>query len=247
MYITPREIEEDSKITENNKTYKYTHGYSLIVNTVNDQNDDGFSEYILSDYSKSDVLNIKEPRIYFGLQTQSNIVVNVDDAKEYDHPITATTFNENVYDGPAGKNYNFMDRLIIALRDKNMKIINYEIKLLIVRNGSREVDRLAGLNDSVSLGSGVVKAVYHTCLRLDADKSALAATNLQMYRMVVAEDGGIVQIFRRLVGVKADGVHPQVGVETAHVRQTVLQMLFLSHSHRIPLLLQILLEICKNI
>ena len=139
MYITPREIEEDSKITENNKTYRYTHGYSLIVNTVNDQNDDGFSEYILSDYSKSDVLNIKEPRIYFGLQTQSNIVVNVDDVREYDHPITATTFNENVYDGPDGKHYNFMDRVIIALRDKNMKIVvlegyNKNSKIITTRN-----------------------------------------------------------------------------------------------------------------
>ena len=139
MYITPREIEEDSKITENNKTYRYTHGYSLIANTVNDKDADGYSEYILSDYSKSDVLRIKEPRIYFGLQTESDIVVNVNSTNEYDYPITATTYNENVYDGPAGKNYNFMDRVIIALRDKNMKIIspdgyNKDSKIITTRN-----------------------------------------------------------------------------------------------------------------
>lgn len=124
MYITPREIEEDSKITSNNKTYKYTHGYSVIANTVNDQDKDGYSEYILSDYSVSEKLNIVEPRIYFGLQTQSDIVVNVKDSNEYDYPITATTYNENVYDGPAGNNYNFLDRVIISLRDKNLKLVN---------------------------------------------------------------------------------------------------------------------------
>ena len=139
MYITPREIEEDSKITENNKTYRYTHGYSLIANTVNDQDEDGYSEYILSDYFKSDILKIKEPRIYFGLQTDSNIVVNVDSTNEYDYPITATTYNENVYDGPAGKHYDFMDRVIIALRDKNMKLISpdgykKDSKIITTRN-----------------------------------------------------------------------------------------------------------------
>lgn len=124
MYITPREIEKDSKITENNKTYKYTHGYSVVASDVNDENKDGYAEYILSDYSVSDKLKITEPRIYFGLQTQSNIVVNVDDQKEFDYPIKATTFNENVYSGQAGIHYNFLERVIIAFRDSNFKLIN---------------------------------------------------------------------------------------------------------------------------
>ena len=139
MYLTPREIEKDSEITANNKTYKYTHGYSLVASTVNDVDKDGYAEYILSDYSETDKLKIVEPRIYFGLQTQSNIVVNVKNQKEFDYPIKATTYNENIYDGPAGQYYNFMDRVIIALRDKNPKMIYPEgyqkdSKIITTRN-----------------------------------------------------------------------------------------------------------------
>ena len=139
MYITPREIEDDSKITSNDKTYRYTHGYSLVVNSVNDSDKNGYAEYILSDYSEANALNIKEPRIYFGLQTDSSIVVNVNDTKEYDHPITATTYNENVYSGKAGEHYDLLDRTILAINQKNMKLIfpigyNENSKIITTRN-----------------------------------------------------------------------------------------------------------------
>ena len=139
MYMTPREIEEDSKITSNDKTYRYTHGYSLVVNSVNDADKNGYAEYLLSDYSTENALNIKEPRIYFGLQTDSSIVVNVKDIKEYDHPITATTYNENVYSGTAGEHYDLLDRTILAINQKNMKLIfpegyNEDSKIITSRN-----------------------------------------------------------------------------------------------------------------
>lgn len=122
VYITPREILTDSSISYNNKTLKYTHGYSAVVSTATDSDNDGYAEYLLSDFTTDNAMNIKEPRIYFGLETNSTIMTNTDFGKEYDYPITATTYGENVYNGEAGLNLNFLDRLVLAINQKNLKL-----------------------------------------------------------------------------------------------------------------------------
>lgn len=139
VYITPREVLNDSTISYNSRTYKYTHGYSAVVSTATDSDKNGYAEYVLSDFSESDKLKITEPRIYFGLKTNSAIVVNTDFGQEYDYPITATNYNENVYTGKAGLKLNFMDKLVIALRKKNIKLafssyMNEDSKIITNRN-----------------------------------------------------------------------------------------------------------------
>lgn len=139
VYLTPREVLNDSSISYNNRTFKYTHGYSVVASTATDSDKNGYSEYILSDFSESDKLKIKEPRIYFGLKTNSEIVVNSDFGKEYDYPITATTYSENLYNGKAGIKLNFVDKLVVALREKNIKLafssdINKDSKIITNRN-----------------------------------------------------------------------------------------------------------------
>ena len=122
VYITPREILSDNTISYNNRTLKYTHGYSAIVSSANDSDGDGYAEYILSDFENEEILNIKEPRIYFGLETNSTIAVNTSFGKEYDYPITPTTNGEIVYDGDAGLKLNFIDRIILGISEKNYKL-----------------------------------------------------------------------------------------------------------------------------
>ena len=122
LYITPREILNDSTISYNNRTLKYTHGYSAVVSSATDSDNDGYAEYILSDFSNEGVLNIKQPRIYFGLKTDSTIMVNTSYGKEYDYPITASTYEENVYDGKAGIKLGFLDRLVLGISEKNYKL-----------------------------------------------------------------------------------------------------------------------------
>lgn len=139
VYITPREILNDSTISYNNRTFKYTHGYSAVVSSATDSDLDGYAEYILSDFTSEDVLNIKEPRIYYGLETNSTIMVNTNFGKEYDYPITATTNEENVYDGKAGLTLGFLDRAVLAINEKNLKLafssnINENTKILTNRN-----------------------------------------------------------------------------------------------------------------
>ena len=139
MYITPREILNDSTISYNNRTLKYTHGYSVVASSTTDGDSDGFAEYILSDFTTEDKLNIKEPRIYFGLQTNSTIMVNTEFGKEYDYPITASKNEENVYNGKAGLKLGFLDRLVLAISERNYKLLNSsnitdETKLINNRN-----------------------------------------------------------------------------------------------------------------
>ncbi len=123
IYITPREILTDSSVSYNNRTLKYTHGYSAVVSSANDSDNDGYAEYILSDFiSGESTLNIKQPRIYFGLETGSTIKVNTSLGKEYDYPITPSTYAENVYDGKAGLKLGFLDRLILGINEKNFKL-----------------------------------------------------------------------------------------------------------------------------
>ncbi len=139
VYITPREILNDSTISYNNRTFKYTHGYSAVVSTATDSDADGYAEYILSDFTSEDVLNIKEPRIYYGLQTDSTIMVNTSFGKEYDYPITATTNEEYTYQGNAGLSLGFFDRLVLAINEKNLKLafsshITNDTKIMTNRN-----------------------------------------------------------------------------------------------------------------
>lgn len=140
VYITPREISNDNGISYNNKTLKYTHGYSVIVSTATDANEDGYAEYLLSDYGNTfDGIEIKEPRIYFGLETNSVIATNTDFGNEYDYPLSATKYEENVYSGEAGQTLNFWDRLVLGISNKDLKLafssyINENTKIITKRN-----------------------------------------------------------------------------------------------------------------
>ncbi len=139
VYVTPREIITDSSISYNNKTLKYTHGYSAVVSSATDADGDGYAEYVLSDFKEDNVMNITEPRIYFGLETDSTIMTNTEFGKEYDYPITPTTYEENVYTGKAGLNLNFWDRLVLAIYQKNLKLafssdITEDTKIISNRN-----------------------------------------------------------------------------------------------------------------
>lgn len=139
IYITPREILADASMSYNNRTLKYTHGYSAVVSSATDSDSDGYAEYILSDFTNEQSFNIQQPRIYFGLETDSTIMVNTKFGKEYDYPITATNYQENVYDGKAGLKLGFLDRLVLALSEKNLKLafssdISEDTKIISNRN-----------------------------------------------------------------------------------------------------------------
>lgn len=143
VYVTPREISNSSR-TYNNKTYEYTHGNGVVITSATTVDGKGSLVDLQKDFiaSSSDVVTITQPRIYFGLETNDTVVTNSKDKKEFDYPIAESTKAEiatNVYDGEAGLSLNFIDRLILAIKEGDLKLafsgsVDKDSKILINRN-----------------------------------------------------------------------------------------------------------------
>ena len=139
VYISPREI-ANSGTTYNYKTYEYTHGYGEIVTSATEVTEQGTVKYLQKDISGTDnVLNISEPRIYFGMETNDTIVINSKNKKEYDYTDSEGNEKGYTYEGEAGLDLNFADRLVLAMKEGNLKLalsttVTDESKILINRN-----------------------------------------------------------------------------------------------------------------
>ena len=143
MYMSPREISSSTR-TYNNKTYEYTHGYGVILTSATSVDEKGNLIDIQKDYTShsDDIISIEQPRIYFGLETNDTVVTNSKEKNEFDYPITESTKAENAtnnYDGQAGLSLNFLDRFILGIKEKDLKLafsgnVDKDSKILINRN-----------------------------------------------------------------------------------------------------------------
>ena len=113
----------------------------MVVTSATDTDVNGNLEKLQKGFENSDedVVTVTEPRIYFGLETDNNIVTNSDNREEFDYPTSTTTNAENVYDGDAGLSLNFIDRLILGIKEGDLNLafsanINGDSKILINRN-----------------------------------------------------------------------------------------------------------------
>lgn len=102
MYVSPREIINNRR-TYNSKTYEYTHGYGLIFTSSTESSDDGTIRYIQNDIAgkESNIIKVNEPRIYYGLETNTTVVTNAKDKKEFDYSDEQKDY-ETSYNGEAG-------------------------------------------------------------------------------------------------------------------------------------------------
>ena len=125
VYLSPREIVSSSG-TYNNKTYEYTHGYATIITSATATKENGTLNHIQKAFDKTnEAITITQPRIYFGMQTNDTVVTNSKDKKEFDYPIldsTSAENAENVYNGTAGLKLNFLDRMILAIKEGDLKL-----------------------------------------------------------------------------------------------------------------------------
>lgn len=139
VYVAPREI-ENSTISYNNKTYEYTHGIGQIVASATQTTEEGNVQYFQKDIEgKDNIDKISEPRIYYGLETNSIVVTNTKNKTEYDY-----TDNEGIeyvynYNGNSGIQVGFFDRLILALKNRDIKLamsttVTNQSKILTNRN-----------------------------------------------------------------------------------------------------------------
>ena len=139
VYLSPREIISNSR-TYNNKTYEYTHGIGEIVTSAVNTTETGSIKYIQNDIAGNDnKIKISQPRIYFGLETNDTIATGTTNKAEYDYTDENGKEYTYSYDGKAGLQLGFWDRLILGFRKGDINLafsgsINKESKLLINRN-----------------------------------------------------------------------------------------------------------------
>ena len=148
VYVSPREIISNETRTYNNKTYEYTHGYGAIITSASTTSENGGLKYIKSGFTDTeDNIKITQPRIYFGLQTNEVIATNVKNNTEYDYPLTSTTNSYNTYDGVAGIKLGFLDRLVLGIKEGNIKLafstnITKDSNIIIKRNILERVEKV---------------------------------------------------------------------------------------------------------
>ncbi len=139
VYVSPREI-QNFGISYNNKTYEYTHGIGRIVTSATQVTEDGNVKYLKKDITgEDDIYKITEPRIYYGLETNSTAVTNTKNKIEYDYTDEKGIEHIYNYNGKSGIQLGWLDRLILAIRNSDFKLamsssVSSESKILTNRN-----------------------------------------------------------------------------------------------------------------
>jgi len=140
IFITAREIDKNKLLDKSyiNTTFKYTHGYGVVMNPINKLTPQGQAEFILSGLkmkSSDENISVVEPRIYYGELTRDHVIVNAsNDLNEIDYDGTT----ETRYAGKGGINLNSVNRLLFSIKysDFNMLVSGYvsgDSKLLLNR------------------------------------------------------------------------------------------------------------------
>ena len=139
VYVAPREIKSADR-TYNNKTYEYTHGMGAIIASATQSTETGNVQYVQKEISGSDEkINVEQPRIYFGLETNEIIATNAKNKQEYDYTDQNGTEYTSTYNGTAGLQLNFLDRIILGITKGDLKLafsneVTDDSKILINRN-----------------------------------------------------------------------------------------------------------------
>lgn len=152
VFISAREINTSNLQDQNfvNKTFKYTHGYGVVVNPINKLTSQGQVEFLLSGLTMDSVdkntLNIKEPRIYYGELTNNFVIVSPETAKneaEIDYDGTTVNYfnSKNTEDSKDARkiSLNLFNRVLFAAKymDANLLVssnISSDSKILLNRN-----------------------------------------------------------------------------------------------------------------
>ena len=130
IYIAPREI-SSKNTTYNSGADEYTHGYGAILVSASDIDENGNVVYLSKEFEST---NIKEPRIYYGLET-NRIVTLSEENEEFDYPKNASKNVSNKYDGNGGITLDFLDRIAVSIKEKNLGLMFSENKkILLNRN-----------------------------------------------------------------------------------------------------------------
>jgi len=146
VLISAREINSTYLQNQNfvNKTFKYTHGYGVVVNPINKLTTQGQVEFLLSglkmDSVDNKVLNITEPRIYYGELTNNFVIVSPKEAgKQPEIDYDGTTVNYFEAKDTKKIKLNLLNRVMFAAKymDANLLVssnISSDSEILLNRN-----------------------------------------------------------------------------------------------------------------
>lgn len=153
VFLSIREIDK-SKLESNAQTWintklKYTHGYGAAMAPVNQLNPSGQPNMIVKNVpvvSEFKELELKKPQVYFGELANDYVIVNTSEM-EFDYP-KGESNEMTTYDGEAGIKLNFMNRVMFAIKQRDLKLIiasgiNSDSKILINRNVKARVKKIA--------------------------------------------------------------------------------------------------------
>lgn len=140
VYVSPREI-DSSNTTYSNKTYEYTHGYGAVITMAGETDEEGNLKNVQKDFGdlSNSMIPTTEPRIYFGLETNSAVVVNKDENTEFDYTNDDGAEENYSYTGDAGLTLNLLDRIILGIKEGDLQLafsgnVDSSSKIIINRN-----------------------------------------------------------------------------------------------------------------
>lgn len=124
VFITAREIDKTKlpDATYINTTYRYTHGYGVVINPINQFTRQGQVDFImkgLNNVSVDPALKITRPEIYYGELTMDHVMVNATGLDEVDYDGSKTTN----YQGKGGIKMSFMNKLLFSLKYGDFKML----------------------------------------------------------------------------------------------------------------------------
>lgn len=149
-YVSAREIDITEKLNYTQRMFTYTHGFGVVMNSINSVNKDGEVEFVLNEI-KPEVsvgdLKITEPRVYFGEEYDRAVIVNADGIDEFDHFEGSETITTR-YTGTAGIQMTFWNRLLMSIKNLDARLlvsdyINSDSKLLVNRNIISRAEKIA--------------------------------------------------------------------------------------------------------
>lgn len=156
--VTAREISKDN-LSDTSDTYinrklRYTHGFGLVINPINQVTEQGQPEFYVKDIppkSAVGITKITQPRIYFGELTDDYVIVGSNKYKELDYSEGQEDI-EFTYDGKAGINLTLFNRVLFAAKYGDFRLLvsdmfSKDSKILINRNITERVKKIAPFFD----------------------------------------------------------------------------------------------------
>lgn len=138
IFITAREIDKNKlpDKTYLNTTYRYTHGYGVVMNPINKLTPKGQVDFFLSGLDNKSVdpkIKITRPEIYYGELTQDHVITQAKDLDE----ITYDGSKSTVYSGKGGIQLNLLNKLLFSIKYSDFKLLisgyTNDAKLLLNR------------------------------------------------------------------------------------------------------------------